>query len=185
MEHFYGGIYGWSQIEEQGALLNYILENIKKESKIKIAEIGVFMGRGTAMWNVELINNEIDYDYYAIDHFLGSNEHEKGVDYYNICKDNLKSIIDKIKIIKNDSISESYNYENEYFDIVYIDASHEYEYVKKDILSWYPKVKKDGFICGDDYVLGWPGVIEAVDEIFGKENITIIGGQQWIIKKKL
>lgn len=183
MEHFFEGIYGWSRKEDQGVLLNYILENLKLDSKIKIAEIGVFMGRGTAMWNVELINNNIDYDYYAIDHFLGSNEHEKGIDYYGECLRNLSPILDKIKIIKNDSVSESINYNDEYFDVVYIDASHEYEYVKKDIISWYPKVKNGGIICGDDYHPGWPGVVEAVIEVFG-DSVKILGNTQWLIKKK-
>lgn len=183
MEHFYQGIHGWSRLEDQGVLLNYILENIQLNKKIKIAEIGVFMGKGTAMWNVELINKNINYEYYAIDHFLGSNEHEKGVDYYNICKNNLLEIENKIKIIKNDSVSESMNYEDEFFDIVYIDASHEYEYVKDDILAWRPKVKIGGFICGDDYHPGWPGVVEAVNEIFG-ESVKILGNTQWLINKK-
>ena len=94
----------------------------------------------------------------------------------------MKPIIDKIKIIKNDSTSESQKYPNEYFDIVYIDASHEYEYVKQDILNWLPKVKLGGIICGDDYTRGWPGVVMAVNEIFG-DNVNIVGNQQWWLKK--
>lgn len=183
MEHFYENIHGWSRFEDQGVLLQYILENTNLDSVIKIAEIGVFMGRGTALWNVELINKNINYDYYAIDHFLGSSEHEKGVDYYNICKNNLGIILDRIKLIQNESISESKNYSDEFFDVVYIDASHEYENVKQDILSWYPKVKNGGFICGDDYHPGWPGVVEAVNDLFGN-FVKIKGNTQWILNKK-
>jgi hypothetical protein len=65
---------------------------------------------------------------------------------------------------------------------VYIDASHEYEYVKQDILNWLPKVKLGGIICGDDYTRGWPGVVLAVNEIFG-DNVNIVGNQQWWLKK--
>jgi hypothetical protein len=182
MEHFYQNIHGWSRLEDQGVLLEYILKNTNLNETIKIAEIGVFMGRGTALWNVELINKNINYEYYAIDHFLGSEEHEKGVDYYNICKDNLKGIEDRIKIIENDSVAESKNYEDEFFNIVYIDASHDYENVKQDILSWYSKVKNGGFLCGDDYHPGWSGVVSAVDEIFGK-SLKILGNSQWLINK--
>jgi predicted O-methyltransferase YrrM len=78
---------------------------------------------------------------------------------------------------------ESKNYTNEYFDIVYIDASHEYEYVKEDILAWLPKVKKGGIICGDDYIIGWDGVILAVNEIF-KDKVNIVGKQQWWVLKE-
>lgn len=181
MEHFYQNIDGYSDETDQGKLLKTILKNIVVGNKLKIAEIGVYKGRCTAMWNVILINEGIDYDYYAIDHFLGSSEHNKNFDYYEVSLDNLKPIIDKINLIKNDSVSESKNYDDEYFDIVYIDASHEYEYVKEDILSWLPKVKNGGIICGDDYHPVWHGVIKAVDEFFGK--INIVGNQQWWIKK--
>jgi len=182
MEHFYYDLDGYSSETEQGELLKTILENLVKDGELKIAEIGVYKGRGTAMWNVMLMNEELTYDYHAIDHFLGSSEHDRDFDYYGTTLDNLKPIVDKIKIIKNDSISESKNYPDEYFDIVYIDASHEYEYVKEDILNWLPKVKTGGIICGDDYIAGWPGVVMAVDELFG-DKVNVVGNQQWWLKK--
>lgn len=181
MEHFYHNIEGWASQEEQGELLKTILPLVKNSSKIKIAEIGVYQGRGTSIWNTILINEGIDYEYKAIDHFKGSLEHNKTINYYEKTLHNLKPILDKITIIKNDSISECKNYNDEYFDIVYIDASHEYEFVIEDIKNWIPKVKKGGVICGDDYVKGWPGVIRAVDEIFG-DNVNIVGNQQWWVK---
>jgi predicted O-methyltransferase YrrM len=181
MKHFYENIDGFSSEFEQGELLNTILNNLELKNKLNIAEIGVYKGRGTAIWNVMLINNNVDYNYYAIDHFLGSSEHISSFDYYTTALENLKPIEDKINIIKNDSKTESKNYPDEYFDVVYIDASHEYEYVKEDILHWYPKVKKGGIISGDDYILGWPGVMQAVDEIF-KDKVNVVGGQQWWVK---
>lgn len=181
MEHFYDKIQGWSDELDQGKLLKEAL-NILNKKEIVIAEIGVYMGRCTAMWNVELINSGINYTYYAIDHFEGSSEHNKNVDYYGETKKNIELIKENINLIKNDSLSECENYTNEFFDIVYIDASHDYESVKKDIESWYPKVKDGGIICGDDYTEGWPGVKKAVDEIFGNK-ISVIGRQQWMIKK--
>ena len=71
-------------MHDQGTLLFTILSelNVTKSTTIKIAEIGVYMGWLTAMWCVELINREIPYEYYAIDHFMGSKEHDKNVDYY-------------------------------------------------------------------------------------------------------
>ena len=64
---------------------------------------------------------------------------------------------------------------------MYIDASHEYEYVIEDIKHWLPKVKKGGIICGDDYISGWPGVIQAVNEVFD-DKVNVVGGQQWWVK---
>ena len=43
-------------------------------------------------------------------------------------------------------------YENNSLDFVLIDASHKYIDVKEDIISWLPKVKKGGYLIGDDYL---------------------------------
>ena len=44
-----------------------------------------------------------------------------------------------------------------------------YEGVKKDLIAWYPKVKKGGIFSGHDY--GWTEHIrQAVDEVLGKGN---------------
>lgn len=56
-----------------------------------------------------------------------------------------------------------------YADIIYIDAAHEYESVKQDITTYWELLKPGGMMFGDDYVNAWPGVIQAVDEVFGKE----------------
>jgi hypothetical protein len=37
-----------------------------------------------------------------------------------------------------------------YFDWVYIDGDHSYEAVLNDLKAWAPKVKKGGFVTGDD-----------------------------------
>ena len=58
-------------------------------------------------------------------------------------------------------------------DFVYIDANHSYTYVRDDIQTWLPKVKKGGIIGGHDY--DWSdaefgdelAVKRAVDEAFG------------------
>jgi predicted O-methyltransferase YrrM len=183
MEHFYTEIIGYSTMVDQGELLKTILKILPKNN-LKIAEIGVFNGRCTAMWNVELINSGVTYEYYAIDHFLGSKEHDKTIDYYGITLDNLKSIKDSVNIIKNTSVEESKNHPDEFFDIVYLDASHDYKSVKEDIIAWLPKVKPFGVICGDDYILGWPEVMKAVNEVF-KGKINVVGHQQWWTVKNI
>jgi hypothetical protein len=182
MEHFFQTIDGWSELHRQGILLETLLKNLNKNELIVIAEIGVYKGRGTALWNSILLQNGITYKYYAIDNFLGSAEHEKNVDYYNATIKNLKRIEDKIKIIKNDSVLESFNYEDEFFDIVYIDGSHDYNSVINDIRSWVPKIKKGGFICGDDYTDIWPEVKKSVQDYFG-DKFEVVGETQWFVKK--
>lgn len=62
------------------------------------------------------------------------------------------------------------SFPNAYFDWVYIDTDHSYETTKSELEKYASKVKKDGLICGHDFVQGyWEGmvrygVIEAVYE---------------------
>jgi predicted O-methyltransferase YrrM len=106
------------------------------------------------------------------------------VGYFGLTRRNLAPLNEKnnfLKVIANDSLSEVIKYADHHFDIVYIDAAHEYEPVKADIAAWLSKVKVGGIICGDDYVSGWPGVVQAVNEAF--PAINRVGGQQWWVEK--
>ena len=183
MNHFYENIPGWSTDSTQGELMRAIINDLKNMQPVKIAEIGVYMGRLTAMWNTTLINEGLQYEYHAIDHFEGSIEHRKWGNQpeYEMALKYIEPVIHKVNVLKLDSISASKKFQDEYFDLVYIDASHEYESVIVDINTWFPKVKRGGFLCGDDYVAGWPGVVQAVDQMF--PNKTVLGTTQWIIRK--
>lgn len=75
-----------------------------------------------------------------------------------------------------------------YFDWVYIDGNHLYEYVKLDLEKYYSKVKSGGTIAGDDYGLeGWwdNGVQRAVDEfVEGWTSVSLtMKGTQFLIRK--
>jgi hypothetical protein len=89
----------------------------------------------------------------------------------------------RFKYLVKNSIEASKDFENGYFDFVYIDAGHTYEDVLNDLYSWVPKIRSGGLICGDDYVIchnpveGHYGVVDAIEyfsEIFNI-NIEIIG----------
>ncbi len=51
------------------------------------------------------------------------------------------------------SVEASADFPNGFFDWIYIDGDHSYEAVLDDLRAWTPKVKKNGFVAGDDY--GW------------------------------
>lgn len=60
-------------------------------------------------------------------------------------------------------------------DMTFLDGSHAYESVLADIAAWLPKTRK--LICGHDYFdgpeAGFPGVAQAVLEVFGPERVTL------------
>ncbi len=62
-------------------------------------------------------------------------------------------------------------FRDHWFDVIFIDAAHDYESVNQDIQLWLPKVKPGGLLCGHDYSRDWPGVIRAVNVLLPQRQI--------------
>ena len=63
--------------------------------------------------------------------------------------------------MRTESLKASLKFSDNHFDFVYIDANHDYEFVLKDLKTWFPKVKSKGILFGDDYNRSY-GVSKAV-----------------------
>jgi len=102
-------------------------------------------------------------------------------------KKRLKPYKNKIIWIKKFSDKAFKDIPNE-IDFIYIDGNHEYEYVKKDIENYYPKIKKGGILAGHD--ISNPkygkGIIKALMEFSIKNNLIfeISRTDWWIIKNE-
>ena len=81
-----------------------------------------------------------------------SSQTEMDTKYEKVLKKFSKEISENI-VVTHRGYSEKVlpNFENDYFDWVYIDGDHHYEFVKSDLKLCYEKVKHDHFITGDDY----------------------------------
>ena len=100
--------------------------------------------------------------------------------YYHRVLKKFKFEIDKnnIEIIRKKSSEAFKNFENNFFDMIYIDGNHLYDFVLSDILNSLDKIKNDGIIVCDDYKndSGWfkDGVTKAVNVLKKKGKIKVI-----------
>jgi len=101
---------------------------------------------------------------------------------YEVTKQRMKKHGSKVTLIRKTSEEAIKDIPNE-LDFVYIDANHRYDYVKKDIELYYPKLKKGGIIGGHDFRAD-TGVAKAVLEFTEKNNLehTGDGVDWWIVK---
>jgi SAM-dependent methyltransferase len=163
-------------------LYKFFVDTSKDGSKI--VEIGCWKGKSIAFLAVEIINSNKCIDLFAVDTWGGSSEHQNDPIIYNdrlfdVFMSNIKPVEHIIKPMRMKSLDAARKFDDNELDIVFIDASHEYEDVKADIAAWMPKVKQGGIIAGHDYSLDrnskfyWPGVSRAVDEIFDKNRLTL------------
>jgi precorrin-6B methylase 2 len=139
-------------------------------SMSNVAEIGSFKGRGTTALLAGCPGKVT-----AIDHWQGDqaasviNNLLELEDCYKIFMQNVGDN-PNLEVMKMSSLEAVQQVNGEGFDMVFIDGEHTYENTKADIQAWLPKTRK--VICGHDYSEKWPGVIQAVQEIFGEVKVT-------------
>jgi len=126
--------------------------NIKN---IKIGELGSWTGTSTSLF--AKIAKENSGRVYAVDTFEGAETDNlqdcaNAFDIEKIFRNHLKAqkLEEYVEIYKGKTVELHDKFANDFFDVLFIDADHRYESVKKDIELWSPKVKKGGIICGHD-----------------------------------
>lgn len=65
---------------------------------------------------------------------------------------------------------------------VHLDARHDYASVQADIRAWLPKVRRGGWLSGDDYdAVKWPEVVRAVGEILPGAKPWSVQQWRWVV----
>ena len=137
----------------------YILEQLNKNSKI--VEVGVWKGDfSIQIWNISKPNLLILVDSWAFDEKVRgcapqvNGEEPLNQHFFDQAKNDTFSKFENIQnvnILDSNSLDASTNYEDNFFDYIYLDAEHTYDAVTNDLKVWYPKLKKNGILFGDDY----------------------------------
>lgn len=107
-------------------------------------------------------------------------KHVTTIDIYP-CDAFVLAHFDNISKINADSVRYAYEFEDRSIDLVYLDTVHNFVQVYNEILAWKNKVKVGGYLSGHDYQPLFPGVIEAVNFVFGKPD-KVYADSSWIVR---
>jgi len=160
-----------------------------------ICELGVRDGE-----NFELLIEHKPQEAFAVDVWkndgtyshndLGFSQTELDSQYQNFAQNMTDHNF--VKIYREYTSDAVRHFPDEYFDFIYIDADHSYEGCLRDLMDWYPKLKKGKFLAGHDFIAGVIkvsgvrfGVIEALNHFAKDNNLTVYKMRltNWVIVK--
>lgn len=138
-----------------------------------LVEVGVFMGKSVCFLGETLNELNKHCSVFAVDTFQGSPNEPEHAEIISQLDDNLlrvflrhmvkADLIGRVVPIVGEPKEVAERFKEIPIDFVFIDASHDYDNVRRDIESWLPKVKSGGIIGGHD--IDWPDVKKAVAEV--------------------
>lgn len=167
MDHFYYQILGFMT----QCLRDVYHAQVKEvKSGATFVELGTFFGASAAYMAVEIFNSGKWIDFHTVDTFAGSSEVSsffENRDVYSECLNNLRPVLNRISIHKQDSAEAAKMFKDHSVDFCFIDAAHDYDSCKADIEAWLPKMKPGGLLAGHDYCNSFIGVVNAVEDTLG------------------
>ena len=185
MEHFYQNIEGWFCYE---SIYDQAVQSAHENSKF--VEVGAWKGRSTSYMAVLIANSGKTIKFDVVDTWKGSSEHQVlesviNDTLYDEFIENMKPVESYYHPLRMTSVEAAALYEDASLDFILIDANHDYQPVKEDLIAWLPKLKIGGTIAGDDYP--WPGVTQAVTEVIGTVQLSCgsDGKYCWTHKKSI
>lgn len=162
-------------------MIEFLELHIPHQEHTEMIEIGSYMGESTMMFASVNLFDKI----HAIEPFEGEEEFNDLFDYgwEEVKNEYLLNTRywDNIQLWEDYSYNVVDEFKESSVDFIYVDGSHEYEDVKRDLELYLPKVKPGGFIAGHDYMEYFDGVQKAVFEVVGEPE-KIFRDYSWIKK---
>ena len=147
----------------------------------EIVEIGSFLGRSTC-WLAHGARSAGREKVTAVDHFLGSKEHQAGKGFecdalvkegttYNQFIENLRrmKLKGQVRPVRADSVTAAQAWKK-LIRLLFIDGDHRYEAAKRDFDTWSGFVIPGGYVVFHD-VGSWPGVTRFYRELMRNNDL--------------
>ena len=152
------------------------IESLFKQNKINVAiEVGCWLGLSTR--HIASLMPP-DGKVYAIDHWLGSVEHQSSPILPTLYEQFLSNVVHaglthiiipmRMSSLQAATWMDSMEVKP---DLIYIDASHDIPSVLADLSAWFPFIKGHGILCGDDWT--WESVRIAVEIFAQRHQLTM------------
>lgn len=158
-----------------GDLYYHVITSIINKNKYKeILEIGVAFGGHAEHILKNTIANVTCIDQYKpyFGSWDGIQTEQDFNELYEFAKARLEG--ERCELIRASSVDAYELLKNKKFDLVFIDAQHDYDWVKKEISLYLPLINKGGTLSGHDYNRqGFAGVCDAVDEFVSGNNLKL------------
>lgn len=189
-------LWGWSSAHP-------IFEELFKQLKPRrVIEVGTWLG-GSALHMAELAKSLAieDFELICVDTWLGADEHWLRQDWFEtlavrngyptlyfqfLANVILKGHQDVVTPLPTTAESAFHilRHHGIVADAVYVDAGHRYKDVKADMENYWQLVRPGGVLFGDDFIIGFPGVVRAVDEFADTRDLRLQrSGEKWLIQK--
>jgi hypothetical protein len=160
----------------------------------RIAELGVAYGDFSEV----LIKNLEPEQFFAFDTFTwhqgsiitwGKRAKEVlgGLTHREFYANRFSKFLTAVVIEEGDGATNLGKYPDKYFDMIYVDGDHSYQSVKRDAAVSKQKLKDDGILIFNDYIMFeycsvaepnasvWYGVVQVVNQLVVYENFEVIG----------
>ncbi|MBM4107710.1 MAG: class I SAM-dependent methyltransferase [Phycisphaerae bacterium] len=149
-----------------------------------VVEVGVYLGRSLS--RVAPICRLNGTRLVAIDNWKGCvelGEPGTGVELLEPFRANMEwlGLWDAIDPVSGDSALSALRFAEGSVDLVFIDATHHYPAVLTDARAWWSRLRWGGVMLGHDYRAEFPGLVRAVDELFGEPDA--VAGSLWKVSK--
>jgi len=153
-----------------------------------VVELGFFAGRGTAV--LAPICKKNDNIFHAVDNCAGAcprdpaTKAQQSRDMLKVFKDNMRKLglLDDIHVHVSDSALAAQMFKDGEVSFCFIDASHVEDDVRRDIETWWPKIKVGGTLAGHDWT--WGSIKNAVGDFVSSHQLKLVAsGNCWKMTK--
>jgi hypothetical protein len=174
-EEGYVPLEGWSNFQ---SIYQDAVDRAPAQGAVFV-EMGVALGRSAFMMAQMIAASKKSISFYAIDLWdvVPAKQWQRFADdffgeFLEGAVKHARHLLKHVRILRLDSVAAARAFDDASIDFCFIDGDHWYDPVRRDVLTWLPKMKPGGIIAGHDY--DQPHLKRAVCDVFGEGRVEAV-----------